>query len=113
MQGDPESEANVIDVKSSEATLRNLYAFCDYEMQVCAYNAMGEGAYSDVIHCRTLEDGEHSLCRNKLASICLQFMELQAPDCFAPSWSNLASWLLPLQFLVSLVAWLSMWCLPP
>lgn len=56
VQGDPESEANVIDVKSSEATLRNLYAFCDYEMQVCAYNAMGEGAYSDVIHCRTLED---------------------------------------------------------
>ncbi|XP_015735201.1 integrin beta-4 isoform X4 [Coturnix japonica] len=56
VQGEPESEANVIDVKSPVATLKNLYAFCDYEMQVCAYNAMGEGAYSDIIHCRTLED---------------------------------------------------------
>ncbi|XP_042689192.1 integrin beta-4 isoform X2 [Centrocercus urophasianus] len=55
VQGDPESEANVMDVKSPGATLKNLYAFCDYEMQVCAYNAMGEGAYSDIIHCRTLE----------------------------------------------------------
>lgn len=58
VQGDPESEANVMDVKSPGATLKNLYAFCDYEMQVCAYNAMGEGAYSDIIHCRTLESGE-------------------------------------------------------
>ncbi|XP_072208147.1 integrin beta-4 isoform X2 [Excalfactoria chinensis] len=56
VQGEPESEANVIDVKSPAAALKNLYAFCDYEMQVCAYNALGEGAYSDIIHCRTLED---------------------------------------------------------
>ncbi|OXB81117.1 UNVERIFIED_CONTAM: hypothetical protein H355_005047 [Colinus virginianus] len=56
VQGDPESEVHLIDVKSPVATLGNLYAFCDYEMQVCAYNAMGEGAYSDIIHCRTLED---------------------------------------------------------
>ncbi|NXJ14487.1 ITB4 protein, partial [Odontophorus gujanensis] len=56
VQGDPESEVHLIDVKSPVATLENLYAFCDYEMQVCAYNAMGEGAYSDIIHCRTLED---------------------------------------------------------
>ncbi|XP_031454911.1 integrin beta-4 isoform X3 [Phasianus colchicus] len=56
VQGDPETEVNVMDVKSPGATLENLYAFCDYEMQVCAYNAMGEGAYSDIIHCRTLEN---------------------------------------------------------
>lgn len=58
IQGDPESEARLIDVKAPSAELSNLYPFCDYEMQVCAYNAMGEGAYSDIIHCRTLEDGE-------------------------------------------------------
>uniref|UniRef100_A0A803XL73 Integrin beta n=1 Tax=Meleagris gallopavo TaxID=9103 RepID=A0A803XL73_MELGA len=56
VQGDPESEVNVMDIKSPGATLKNLYAFCDYEMQVCAYNAMGEGAYSDIIQCRTLEN---------------------------------------------------------
>lgn len=61
IQGDPESEAHLIDVKSPSAELSNLYPFCDYEMQVCAYNAMGEGPYSDVIHCQTLEDGE-GLC---------------------------------------------------
>ncbi|NXV48461.1 ITB4 protein, partial [Uria aalge] len=56
IQGDPESEARLIDVKALSADLSNLYPFCDYEMQVCAYNAMGEGTYSDIIHCRTLED---------------------------------------------------------
>lgn len=58
IQGDPESEAHLIDVKAPSVELSNLYPFCDYEMQVSAYNAMGEGAYSDIIHCRTLEDGE-------------------------------------------------------
>uniref|UniRef100_A0A8C3U9S3 Integrin beta n=1 Tax=Catharus ustulatus TaxID=91951 RepID=A0A8C3U9S3_CATUS len=56
IQGDPESDAHLIDVKTPSAELTNLYPFCDYEMQVCAYNAMGEGTYSDVIHCRTLEE---------------------------------------------------------
>ncbi|XP_015501074.1 integrin beta-4 isoform X5 [Parus major] len=56
IQGDPESEARLIDVKTPSAELTNLYPFCDYEMQVCAYNAMGEGIYSDIIHCRTLEE---------------------------------------------------------
>ncbi|NXK51981.1 ITB4 protein, partial [Chauna torquata] len=56
IQGDPESEARLIDVKAPSAELSNLYPFCDYEMQVCAYNTMGEGVYSDIIHCRTLED---------------------------------------------------------
>lgn len=58
MQGDPESEAHLIDVKTPSAELTNLYPFSDYEMQVCAYNAVGEGTYSDIIHCRTLEEGE-------------------------------------------------------
>ncbi|NXA55522.1 ITB4 protein, partial [Nothocercus julius] len=56
IQGDPESEARLLDVKPPSAELSNLYPFCDYEMQVCAYNAMGEGLYSDIIHCRTLEE---------------------------------------------------------
>ncbi|XP_027751439.1 integrin beta-4 isoform X3 [Empidonax traillii] len=56
IQGDPESEAHLIDVKTPPAELSNLYPFCDYEMQVCAYNALGEGVYSDIIHCRTLEE---------------------------------------------------------
>ncbi|XP_014744640.1 PREDICTED: integrin beta-4 isoform X2 [Sturnus vulgaris] len=56
IQGDPESEARLIDVKTPSAELTNLYPFCDYEMQVCAYNAMGEGTYSDIVHCRTLEE---------------------------------------------------------
>ncbi|NXP50814.1 ITB4 protein, partial [Heliornis fulica] len=56
IQGDPESEAHVMNVKTPSAELCNLYPFCDYEMQVCAYNAMGEGAYSDITYCRTLED---------------------------------------------------------
>lgn len=56
IQGDPESEAHLIDVKTPSAQLSNLYPFCDYEMQVCAYNAMGEGTYSEVVHCRTLEE---------------------------------------------------------
>ncbi|NXJ19162.1 ITB4 protein, partial [Dicrurus megarhynchus] len=56
IQGDPESEAHLIDVKTPSAQLSNLYPFCDYEMQVCAYNAMGEGTYSDIVHCRTLEE---------------------------------------------------------
>ncbi|NXE76024.1 ITB4 protein, partial [Cochlearius cochlearius] len=56
IQGDLESEAHLIDVKAASTELSNLYPFCDYEMRVCAYNAMGEGAYSDIVHCRTLED---------------------------------------------------------
>ncbi|NXT71653.1 ITB4 protein, partial [Chaetops frenatus] len=56
IQGDPESEAHLIDVKTPSAELTNLYPFCDYEMQVCAYNAVGEGTYSDIVHCRTLEE---------------------------------------------------------
>ncbi|XP_027690468.2 integrin beta-4 [Chelonia mydas] len=56
IQGDPESEARLINSTVPSAELNNLYPYCDYEMQVCAYNSMGEGPYSDITHCRTLED---------------------------------------------------------
>lgn len=116
IQGDPESEAHLIDVKSPSAELHNLYPFCDYEMQVCAYNAMGEGVYSDIIHCRTLEDGECSAPR-------FPHMGASWHPCAcnsgssehlnAPSWSNLSTSSLPLQCPVSLAAWLSTSSLPP
>uniref|UniRef100_A0A671PA15 Integrin beta n=1 Tax=Sinocyclocheilus anshuiensis TaxID=1608454 RepID=A0A671PA15_9TELE len=54
--GDPEADAQVLDVKTPQAELANLYPYCDYEMRVCGYNALGEGNYSDVIQCQTLED---------------------------------------------------------
>uniref|UniRef100_A0A8C0H2X8 Integrin beta n=1 Tax=Chelonoidis abingdonii TaxID=106734 RepID=A0A8C0H2X8_CHEAB len=56
IQGDPESEARLINSTVPSAELNNLYPYCDYEMQVSAYNNMGEGPYSDITHCRTLED---------------------------------------------------------
>uniref|UniRef100_A0A673LWF9 Integrin beta n=1 Tax=Sinocyclocheilus rhinocerous TaxID=307959 RepID=A0A673LWF9_9TELE len=54
--GDPEADAQVLDVKTPQAELTNLYPYCDYEMRVCGYNVLGEGNYSDVIQCQTLED---------------------------------------------------------
>ncbi|XP_029312804.1 LOW QUALITY PROTEIN: integrin beta-4 [Cottoperca gobio] len=54
--GDPEKEAQVIDVKTPQAELTNLYPCCDYEMRVCGYNAMGDGYDSDMVACQTLED---------------------------------------------------------
>ncbi|XP_051759499.1 integrin beta-4 isoform X2 [Ctenopharyngodon idella] len=54
--GNPEADAQVLDVKSPQAELTNLYPYCDYEMRVCGYNALGEGNYSDIIQCQTLED---------------------------------------------------------
>ncbi|KAF3704704.1 Integrin beta-4 Precursor [Channa argus] len=54
--GDPEKDAQVIDVKTPQAELTNLYPFCDYEMRMCAYNAMGDGYNTDIISCQTLED---------------------------------------------------------
>ncbi|XP_067403678.1 integrin beta-4 [Emydura macquarii macquarii] len=56
IQGDPESEARLIDSTVPSAELNNLYPYCDYEMQVCAYSNMSEGPYSDITYCRTLED---------------------------------------------------------
>ncbi|XP_071397592.1 integrin beta-4 [Centroberyx affinis] len=54
--GDPEKDAQVVDVKTPQAELTNLYPYCDYEMRVCAYNAVGDGYDSDIIPCQTLED---------------------------------------------------------
>uniref|UniRef100_A0A672NGT1 Integrin beta n=1 Tax=Sinocyclocheilus grahami TaxID=75366 RepID=A0A672NGT1_SINGR len=54
--GDPEADAQVLDVKTPQAELTNLYPYCDYEMRICGYNALGEGNYSDIIQCQTLED---------------------------------------------------------
>ncbi|XP_057212095.1 integrin beta-4 isoform X1 [Triplophysa rosa] len=54
--GDPEADAQVMDVKSPNAEFTNLYPYCDYEMRVCAYNSLGDGNYSDIIPCKTLED---------------------------------------------------------
>uniref|UniRef100_A0A671PTS2 Integrin beta n=1 Tax=Sinocyclocheilus anshuiensis TaxID=1608454 RepID=A0A671PTS2_9TELE len=54
--GNPEADAQVLDVKTPQAELTNLYPYCDYEMRVCGYNALGEGNYSDIIQCQTLED---------------------------------------------------------
>ncbi|TNN48639.1 Integrin beta-4 [Liparis tanakae] len=54
--GDPEKNAQVVDVKTNQAELTNLYPFCDYEMKVCSYNAMGDGQDTDMVPCQTLED---------------------------------------------------------
>ncbi|XP_026882727.2 integrin beta-4 isoform X1 [Electrophorus electricus] len=54
--GDPEADAQVIDVKNPEAELTSLYPYCDYEMRVCAYNTPGNGDYSDIVQCQTFED---------------------------------------------------------
>ncbi|XP_006001743.1 integrin beta-4 isoform X1 [Latimeria chalumnae] len=56
-QGESEEDGRVIDLKDKTAfDMEDLYPYSDYEMQVCAYNAMGDGPYSEVVHCRTLED---------------------------------------------------------
>ncbi|XP_005166847.1 integrin beta-4 isoform X3 [Danio rerio] len=54
--GDPEDKAKFMDVKTPQAELTNLDPYCDYEMRVCGYNALGDGNYSDIIQCQTLED---------------------------------------------------------
>ncbi|XP_049916402.1 integrin beta-4 [Epinephelus moara] len=54
--GDPEKDAQVLDVKTPQAELTDLYPYCDYEMRVCGYNAMGDGHDTDIVSCQTLED---------------------------------------------------------
>ncbi|XP_030631336.1 integrin beta-4 [Chanos chanos] len=54
--GDPEEDAQIANVKNPQAELTNLYPYCDYEMRVCAYNAITDGHYSDIVPCQTLED---------------------------------------------------------
>lgn len=60
IQGDPESEAHLLDSKALSVELTNLYPYCDYEMKVCAYGAQGEGPYSSPVSCRTHQEGEAS-----------------------------------------------------
>ncbi|XP_072228830.1 integrin beta-4 isoform X2 [Leuresthes tenuis] len=55
--GDPEKDAQVLDVKTPHAELTDLYPYCDYEMRVCAYNVLGDGYDTDIVSCQTLEDG--------------------------------------------------------
>ncbi|XP_036801992.1 integrin beta-4 isoform X1 [Oncorhynchus mykiss] len=55
--GDPEADAPpAMNVKTNHADLTNLYPYCDYETKVCGYNALGDGNYSDMVPCKTLED---------------------------------------------------------
>ncbi|XP_023804992.1 integrin beta-4 isoform X3 [Oryzias latipes] len=54
--GDQEKDAEILDVHSPQAELTNLYPYCDYEMKVCAYNALGDGYESSMVPCQTLED---------------------------------------------------------
>ncbi|XP_037319321.2 integrin beta-4 isoform X4 [Pungitius pungitius] len=54
--GDPEKDAKVLDVKTPQAELTGLYPYCDYEMRVCSYNALGDGSDTDMVTCQTLED---------------------------------------------------------
>ncbi|XP_047465216.1 integrin beta-4 isoform X2 [Mugil cephalus] len=54
--GDQDKDPHVLDVKTPQAELTNLYPCCDYEMRVCAYNAMGDGYETDIVSCQTLED---------------------------------------------------------
>uniref|UniRef100_A0A8C3YTS6 Integrin beta n=1 Tax=Catagonus wagneri TaxID=51154 RepID=A0A8C3YTS6_9CETA len=56
IQGDPESEAHLLDSKVPSVELTNLYPYCDYEMKVCAYGAQGEGPYSPLVSCRTHQE---------------------------------------------------------
>ncbi|XP_063075543.1 integrin beta-4 isoform X2 [Engraulis encrasicolus] len=54
--GDPEEKGQVLDVKSPQAELTDLYPYCDYEMRVASYNAVGQGNYGEMVTCQTLED---------------------------------------------------------
>ncbi|XP_037664957.1 integrin beta-4 isoform X1 [Choloepus didactylus] len=56
IQGDPESEAWLLDSKVPSVELTNLYPYCDYEMKVCAYWPQGEGPSSALVSCRTHEE---------------------------------------------------------
>ncbi|XP_043940907.1 integrin beta-4 isoform X2 [Protopterus annectens] len=56
IEGDPEANAHIIDTKNPPVELTDLYPYCDYEMRVCGYNSLGEGPYSNIVRCRTLED---------------------------------------------------------
>lgn len=75
--GDHEKDVNVLDVKTPQADLTDLFPFCDYETQVCAYNLMGDGPDTDVVECKTLEDGNLSKLWCRLNCACRMFTALQ------------------------------------
>ena len=77
--GDREDEAKVLDVKTNQADLTGLYPFCDYETRVCAYNAMGDGHFSNMVPCQTLEDGGSSSRRPHLTSFILHPLLSSSP----------------------------------
>ena len=77
--GDREDEAQVLDVKTNKADLSGLYPFCDYETRVCAYNAMGDGHFSSMVPCQTLEDGGSSSRRPHLTSFILHPLPSASP----------------------------------
>ncbi|XP_039991234.1 integrin beta-4 isoform X2 [Xiphias gladius] len=83
--GDPEKEAEVLDVKTPQAELTNLYPYCDYEMRVCAYNAMGDGHNTDIVECQTLEEvpGEPGrLAFNVIGPTVTQISWAEPPDAY-------------------------------
>ncbi|XP_078426971.1 integrin beta-4 isoform X2 [Cetorhinus maximus] len=51
-----ENSSQVINTTAPSADLPNLYPYCDYEMNVFAYNALGAGPCSEIVRCRTPED---------------------------------------------------------
>ncbi|XP_067860554.1 LOW QUALITY PROTEIN: integrin beta-4 [Heptranchias perlo] len=55
IEGD-ENSSQVINTTAPSAELTNLYPYCDYEMNVLAYNALGAGPRSEVVKCLTPED---------------------------------------------------------
>ncbi|GCB77988.1 hypothetical protein scyTo_0017687, partial [Scyliorhinus torazame] len=55
IEGD-ENSSRTINTTAPSAELRDLYPYCDYEMNVFAYNALGAGPHSETVECRTLED---------------------------------------------------------
>ncbi|XP_062886969.1 integrin beta-4 isoform X1 [Mobula hypostoma] len=55
IEGD-ENSSQVITTTAPTAELTGLYPYCDYEMNIFAYNAVGAGPRSEMVSCRTLED---------------------------------------------------------
>uniref|UniRef100_UPI00398E4990 integrin beta-4 isoform X2 n=1 Tax=Pristiophorus japonicus TaxID=55135 RepID=UPI00398E4990 len=55
IEGD-ENSSQVLNTTVPSADLPNLYPYCDYEMDVFAYNALGAGPRSEIVRCRTPED---------------------------------------------------------
>ncbi|XP_032900295.1 integrin beta-4 isoform X1 [Amblyraja radiata] len=55
IEGD-ENSSQVVTTATPSAELPDLYPYCDYEMNIFAYNALGAGPRSETVSCRTPED---------------------------------------------------------